>query len=98
MQADFVLYLRACFHSGLHIWWPDTLVYASRQSGPFEIFARSRSASYFARAQIVLGIGSKDELQTLVEGLQKSGNVPRWQFSSFSPAHLLGLAEIATKP
>lgn len=98
MQADFILFLREHLDQGQGEWWPETLVYASRQSGPFEVFARSRSASYFARARVLLGIESKDALQRLLEDFARGTRLPRWQHQSFSPRHLLGFDEIATKP
>ena len=101
MQADFILFLRDHLdRSDEHWhWWPETLLYVGRHSGAFEVFARSRSASYFDRAKVLLGIAAKDGLQPLLEAFAADGRrLPRWGFESFSPAHLLGFNEIATKP
>ena len=99
MQADFVLFVRASIHhGGQYDWWPFTLVFAARQSGAFEIFARSRSNAYFSKTKTLLGVESKEALQSFVERLKTSNSIPRWQYSSFSPAHLLGLGQIASQP
>ena len=63
MQADFVLFLRAFRDHGYCEWWPETLIYTDRLSGPFEVFARSQSANYFSRVKVLLGIDSKDALK-----------------------------------
>jgi hypothetical protein len=101
MQADFVLFMqeevdRPDGHWG---WWPETLLYVGRHSGPFEVFARSRSQSYFDRAKVLLGINDKAELEPILDQF-RDGNrrVPRWEHTSFSPSSLLGCDQIATKP
>ena len=49
--------------------------------------------------KVLLGIDSKDALQTLLELFEKDPNrIPKWQFDSFDPIQLLGFNEIATKP
>lgn len=101
MQVDFILFLRSYLDrpDGFWRWWPETLLYVDRHSGAFEVFARSRSASYFDRAKVLLGITAKDELQPLIEYFSANERtIPRWQFESFNPSHLLGFNEIATKP
>jgi hypothetical protein len=96
MQADFVLFMRACFNGDG--WWPETLLYAGIDlpGQAFEIFARSRSASYFQRVMVLFGINSKDDLLPILNELAE--NRPRWRFETFSPQHLLGFNDIATKP
>jgi hypothetical protein len=98
MQADFVLYLRSVLHNSERMWWPETLVFAGRFSGAFEIFARSRSATYFERVRKLLDIKGKDDLQSFFVKLQKGEiQLPKWEFDSIEPAKLLGFEEIATK-
>ncbi len=98
MQADFILFMRSCL-SQQGRWWPETLVYSERHAGPFEVFARSRSASYFEQTKILLGVDSKQALQTLLQDLQTNPSaVPHWQYHSFSPSHLLGIDDLATQP
>jgi hypothetical protein len=99
MQADFVLFLRDRLHLRKS-WWPETLVYADYlHSSAFEIFARSRSSSYFQKVKILLDIDSKDQLQALLETFaQQSQSLPRWEFDTFNPSKLLGFNEIATRP
>jgi hypothetical protein len=101
MQADFTMFLRAS--SGQPDeripWWPETLMYASRQQGPFEIFARSRSASYLGRVLPVLGLSTKAELESLVQSFEvRERVIPVWSFESFNPRYLLGFEKIATRP
>ena len=98
MQADFTLFMRASMNNFAN-WWPETLLYAQRHSGPFEVFARSRSAGYFERAKVLLGIEAKEALTPLLqEFAADSRRIPRWQFESFRPEALLGFNEIATEP
>ncbi len=99
MQADFVLFLRSRLDdsSGFGGWFPETLVF--HDVGPFEVFARSRSKSYFDRAKVLLGIDGKETLADLLKGF--AGNAqsfPRWEYESFDPAYLRGFDELATKP
>ena len=48
MQADFVLFLRDNLDRlDDRMWWPETLLYIRRHTGPFEVFARSQSLGYF---------------------------------------------------
>ena len=99
MQADFVLFLRdqldgsnIAFH-----WWPETLLYASRQLGAFEIFARSQSAEYFERIKPLLHISDKEDLTALLEKVDRDGQpLLRWGFEFISPGRLLGYERIAT--
>ena len=102
MQADFILFMRSQLLDdplGTKSWFPETLLHIRDHSGPFEVFARSRSTSYLNRAEVLLGIASKDEVERLLQALDaKPQRFPRWQFESFSPAHLLGLGKLATTP
>lgn len=100
MQADFVLFMRASIDrpDDYWHWWPETLLYVGRHSGPFEVFARSRSAAYFERARLLLGIQSKSALVPLLESFRaERTRIPRWEMTSFSPSELLGFSELATK-
>lgn len=100
MQADFVLFLRENLdRPDERRWWPETLLYASGHTGPFEVFARSQSLSYFDRVKVLLGIESKDALRPLFESFaSERGRVPVWEFDSFNPVALIGFDEIATRP
>ena len=100
MQADFVLYLRATLLNGGHVgWWPETLVYATRAYGPMEVFARSRSAAYYAQASKLLGGVSADDLKAHVTDLRSTrGAVPKWEFDSISPGVLAGIDKLASIP
>jgi hypothetical protein len=99
MEADFVLYLRSELDGTNKIggWFPETLVF--KHQGPFEIFARSRSKSYFNRAKMLLGIDNKQALDSFLKALvENPGYVHRWQYESFSPAYFLGFNDLATTP
>jgi hypothetical protein len=97
---DLVLFLRSCLTDAAALrWWPDTLLYAARHSGALEVFARSRSRAYFDRVKLLLGVGSKNQLQPILDGFAANPSlVPRWPFESFSPAALIGFNELATRP
>ncbi|MFG1205126.1 toll/interleukin-1 receptor domain-containing protein [Xanthobacter aminoxidans] len=97
MMADFVLFLRGC-GSGFAIgWWPDTLVFAGRYPEPMEIFARSKSASYFEKIAPMLGVRNKGELQMLLSNLD-----PRTFMGSrlnrIDFLQLARISELATAP
>lgn len=102
MQADFILLIRDYFdrlHSGyLHVWWPVTLLYASRQYSSFEVFTRSQSTRYFENIKRVLDIKTKDDLGELEEAFKKQ-NIQisdyRGEKSVFS---LIGFDKLATLP
>jgi hypothetical protein len=101
MQADFILFMRNNLDrpDASWRWWPETLLYVSRHSGAFEVFARSKSASYFERAKILLGVESKTALGPLLEAFRtERQRIPRWEMTSFGPSTLLGFNDIATKP
>lgn len=101
MQADFILFMREEVDrpKGHWNWWPETLLYVGRHSGPFEVFIRSRSLSYFNKAKILLGINEKAELKPVLEQFQNgTRQLPHWEYTSFSPINLLEYDQIATKP
>ncbi|WP_417071155.1 SEFIR domain-containing protein [Niveibacterium terrae] len=100
MQADFVCFLRADLirTDSYDRWWPETLIYADRHYGPFELFARSVSKTYLSRTLSLLGVASLDELKAkLDEYASGRRNLPRWQFDSFGPSTLLGFGQLGTK-
>lgn len=100
MQADFVCFLRADLtHAHAHDhWWPETLLYANRQYGSFELFARSTSKAYLSRTLKLLGASNlfaiKAKLDEYAAGRRA---VPRWQDESFSPSVLLGYDQLGTR-
>ena len=101
MQADLVLFLKSHLnHSKVqfHYWWPETLIYAGRQSKPFEIFARSQSTRYFNRMKCLLGINSKADLAPLLNEINRN---PQLYFLQggfpIHIEHLLGYERIATE-
>jgi hypothetical protein len=99
MQADLVLFVRSRVNcpSQFKYWFPETLLY--RHSGAFEVFARSRSKSYFDRAKVLLGIDRKEDLEAVLKTFDGAqGWFPRWQYESFNPAYLLGFERLATEP
>lgn len=101
MQADFILFLRDRINrsDAYGRWWPETLLYAGRHSGPFEVFGRCRSSAYFERAKILLGINGKKDLEILVKAITDGKiELPRWQYESFNPVEMLGFEQISTRP
>ena len=100
MQADFVLFMRAEIESqdDDYRWWPETLLYAGRSHGPFEIFARSISRTYFDKVKCLLNIQQPSDFNELFESY-KTGKrkLPRWEFDSFDPSFLLGFEEIGKR-
>lgn len=101
MQADFVLFLYSELHAqdDHHSWWPETLVYVGRYSGPFEIFARSGSLAYFEKIKGLLGLDSKASLEELMASYAKDRRrLPRWQYETLDVSALLGVEKLAKKP
>ncbi len=96
MAADFVLYLRGIAQERYSSWWPDTLIYTGRSEGPFEMFARAKSAKYFERMKGLLGVDSALSFKTFVEQLIASDRVPRWRVHTLNVAGLCGLTNLAT--
>jgi hypothetical protein len=101
MQADFVCFMRAALSQtgAYHGWWPETLLYADRHYGAFEIFARAASRTYLSKLLPVLGVSSIEPVaEKLKEYATDRRALPRWQFNSFSPAVLMGFDSLGTKP
>ncbi|MBD9406591.1 TIR domain-containing protein [Acidovorax sp. ACV02] len=100
MQADLVCFLRGDMMGvdTWHRWWPDTLIYAQRQHGPFEIFARASSKSYLPSVLKVVGASSVAALKAKLESYAHDSSFPRWSYHSFSPASLTGIEQIGTRP
>ena len=100
MQADFVCFIRADLNNltGLDSWWPETLLYAVRHYGPFELFARSTSKAYLTRVLPLLGVSSLDAIKTkLDEYAANRQSLPRWQYNSLSPTNLIGFEQLGMK-
>lgn len=98
MTADLILYLRGVSLGDWRGWWPETLLYTERFSGPFEIFARSKSKRYFDKIKGLLAVESKEELQKRLEGIIEKDRLPRWQFETLEVVRLTGFANIAATP
>lgn len=104
MQADFIIFLHADLSpvdekSTNDRWWPETLLYADRHPGPFEIFARAQSSRYFAKLKTALGVSKKADLEELLTRYSKQElKVPRWDFDSFNPARLMGIDRLDSRP
>jgi hypothetical protein len=100
MQADFVCFLRADLtHSDSYDkWWPETLIYANRHSGPFELFARATSKIYLSRVLSLLGVPDVAAIRAKIdEYVADRKSLPRWQFQSFDPVALLGFEQLGTR-
>ena len=101
MQADFVLFLRATMDAlagNGEKWWPETLLYAHRHRGPFEIFARAESKEQFVKLQPLFGEGvGKEQLTNGIARLTSVGELPRWEFDSFNPVVLANIELLATR-
>ncbi|WP_370240746.1 SEFIR domain-containing protein [Marisediminitalea sp.] len=100
MQADFILFMRTEIdkESTYDRWWPETLLYARRHHGAFEVFARATSRAYFDKVKCLLNIQDTTDLKELLTLYRDNRQeLPRWQFDSFSPSALLGFEQLATK-
>jgi hypothetical protein len=100
LQADFVCFLRAELtdSTGYEQWWPETLLYAGRHHGAFELFARSVSKTYLARTLPLLGVSSLDPVKAKLDDFAaERRRLPSWQFDSINPANLLGFEQLGTR-
>ncbi|NBG03742.1 hypothetical protein GV753_24400, partial [Enterobacter cloacae] len=77
------------------MWWPTTLLYA-RGYFPFEIFAKSKSKSYFSKIKELVAIEDADKFKQSMHELEKSDRLPRWEFDRISPVRLSNADDIAT--
>lgn len=101
MQADFVLFMRNLIvrPGETFRWFPETLIYAGRHSGPFEIFARSRSAGYFKSVKPLLGLTNIEQLSATLSGSERDlQRIPEWGYKSFNSHALLGFEQLGTLP
>lgn len=103
MQADLTLFVRDCLDvlrtERRQHWWPVTLLYAGRQYGPFEIFARSQSQRYFDTMKQVFDIDTKEDLVPMIEAFKEQKlRTPSWEFRSANPFELMGFDKLATLP
>ncbi len=101
LQADFVAFMRAEIEAKDEFsrWWPETLLYIGNFNGPFEIFARSVSKTYFNKAKVLLAIETPKDLEPLLKSYKdETRGLPRWQFERINPASLLGYERLATRP
>jgi len=101
MAADFVMFMRSKIHvrGDLDIWRPETLLFVGRANNHFEIFARAKSAAFFEKMKVLLGINKKMDLEPILQSLETvQGSIPRWEFDSFNPRALLGFDALQTTP
>jgi len=102
MQADFVLYVRSCFFSEGYYpeWLPMTRFYLGHYPGPFEIFARAKSARYFENIIHLLNIKSKTDIEKLLKdielGKKRAPNLNEWE--PINVAGLMNAKQLATIP
>lgn len=101
MEVDFLLFVRSDLTglSEFSRWYPDTLVYSEYSGNGFELFQRAQSAAFFERIRPLLGGSTKEDLEKLVDNY--NGNrqsLPRGGFSRITPAKLLGLEKLCTRP
>lgn len=95
LQADLVVFLRN--RELDNRWWPETLLYARRES-PSEVFARSKSRAYFQQVLAMLGYPSKEQLVQQVEYLADNGRMPKWSYETIDIRPLMALKDLATLP
>lgn len=103
MQADLVLYIRDCFDSlrsntGQY-WRSISLLFAHRQNGAFEVFARCKSKSYFDRMKVLFDIQKKEDFHPLADAYRSNKlRLPQWDYHSLNPFELMGYDEMEKIP
>lgn len=103
MQADFLLFMRASLDSlrfdSWQGWCPVTLVYTSRLSTPFEVFARAQSTIYFNLLRKAFDVETKDDFAPLFKAFaDRRIRIPDWDLHSFSPTVLSAYERMASRP
>jgi TIR domain len=103
MGADFVMWLRGeVLHRDMRMWWPNTLVYIVDRGGAFELFSRAKSTAFFDRMKGLIGVASKEALETVVQESRKQQNsevrVPRWNYFPLNIGALMGMEKLASTP
>jgi hypothetical protein len=64
MEADFVLFLRSILHGSEHDWfWLPKTITGARYYAVFPLFARAESRPGFDNLKVLLGVGSKQDLE-----------------------------------
>jgi hypothetical protein len=99
MTADFILYFRGHTSEIWHMWWPETLLYATQFGRPFEMFVRARSNKYFDKIKCLLRVNNKQDIKDILGRIAKDSRIiPNWQYESINPERLIGFDAIATTP
>lgn len=99
MQADFVCLLRSVSMNETRSpgWYPETLVFSSRQYGPFEIFVRARSRNVLSRILPLLGVSTKEDLEGVVETVSSGQTYgPIWDHGFIDPSDLVGIENLGS--
>ena len=103
MQGDLILFVRASLdvsrNGGRQGWWPETLLYAERHNGPFEIFARAQSRTYFDSMKLIFDIASVDDLKSLMESFKEEKlYTPHWEFTRPDIGSLMNIENLGERP
>lgn len=103
LQADFIVYVRACFEAQRSQtyarWWPVSLLHSAEIHGAFKFFARCESQQFFERMKSLFGITGIDH----VKGLQasfRSGQLkaPQWNYYTPEIFELLNIDKLCSRP
>jgi len=103
MQADFILYIRACVNQmlsqdGDH-WWPITLIYQRFNAHPFEIFIRAESQKYFEKLKYAIGVENKNQIDSLTKLYKEEKiSIPCSDHGSINPLYLMNYEKLVTQP
>lgn len=97
-QADLVIFTRAVVNDAY--WYPESLLYATfGNTGPMEIFARAESRRYFERIDPMIGVKSKEMLESIGAKLRANPDqLPRWNHHRLPWEGLINLRKIASAP
>ena len=73
------------------------LVFTTRSGGPFEIFARAQSKSYFDRIKSMFAANGVESLKPVLDVHKSGERAPRYDFHRISIASLMGADKLATR-
>jgi len=103
VQADFTLLVTDLLavlrgYRSIQHWMPETMMLRDNGEQPLEIYARSRSKSYFEKLKCLFQIEQKDDLEPLMQAIGEGKiKVPYWS-SGVDVAALLNFAQLASIP
>jgi hypothetical protein len=88
MEADVILSVRSVICSHDYPWFPRTLVYNERRTGPLDIFFKAESKRHFEFIASILNINSKNDLAEKIRIAEDKYKISNWRLGTFNSVNL----------